>query len=352
MGHVQVLVDVVVAEGQLGVDVSLAGDGSVQLVSDSGDLVGIQQIQRGNVLLVGNASLLSQLSQGVLESLGVQGLMVGVGAGVDDGDPGAGTGVAGSPGSGGADLSGRGSHVGIVDLVSLDDVGLVAGLDQDLADALDSLDGSDLAVLDVGGDHVGSQGQVPDHIQLAADGLLDGSGGLGLLILQVGTVGHSLGIGGDGVGGETSHDGGLVLQENGHTDHVGVDVVAHGVQVIVGLGQQVGGDGTVVDLGEADLACRSGGDRGSQAQQHAESHNQGQQALVQMLHMGSSFCFLLISQLLYQEHRSLIYMYTGINKYATSYHVATGKSSVFLFETICYIWNLCENVPYFRNYSD
>ena len=102
---VVILIHIVVAVGHLAVDIGLPGvDGNVQLLCDGGNLLGIQQLQTGHIVLSAHADAPGPFSQGILEGGRIKGLMVHVRTGIDDGDAGASAGVTGSPGSAGADL--------------------------------------------------------------------------------------------------------------------------------------------------------------------------------------------------------------------------------------------------------
>ena len=128
----------------------------------------------------------------------------------------------------GADHVGGGGHVGIGGLGFLDHAGLIAGLDQDLLDALDVLDLLDLAILNVGGDDVGSQGQIPNHIQgLAVQGLLgNGLGHLALLGFQLIPILHRLAAASSDIsGGKAFFQGGGIAQHDGDADHVRVGIL-------------------------------------------------------------------------------------------------------------------------------
>ena len=275
VGNAEIAVNIVEAEGHLGVDIQVVGGdvgalGGIQLIHHLGNVRGIHQ---------GDAAVLG----GIGQSGGVHGPVGGVQAGIDDGHLGACAGIAVGPGHGGADLGGGRSHVGIGSLAVVDHAGLIPGLDDHSLDALDLLDLLDLAILHVGGDDVGRQGQIPNHIQgLAVQGLLgNGLGHLLLLVLQLLAVFHGLAVGSEALGGEAFVQGGLTVQNDGHTDHVRGGVLIR-VRVLLDILQgQLRRHGAVVHFfpGDTVLAARGGGSGGSGGpggghQTHSQHHSQ------------------------------------------------------------------------------
>ena len=275
VGNAEIAVNVVEAEGHLGVDIQVVGGdvgalGGIQLIHHLGNVRGIHQ---------GDAAVLG----GIGQSGGVHGPVGGVQAGIDDGHLGACAGIAVGPGHGGADLGRGRSHVGIGSLAVVDHAGLIPGLDNHGLDALDLLDLLDLAILHVGGDDVGRQGQVPHHVQsLAVQGLLgNGLGHLLLLVLQLLAVFHGLAVGSEALGGEAFVQGGLTVQNDGHTDHVRGGVLIR-VRVLLDILQgQLRRHGAVVHFfpGDTVLAARGGGSGGSGGpggghQTHCQHHSQ------------------------------------------------------------------------------
>ena len=279
-------VHVVVAVGDLGVDV-VAGSG-VELTGE-GLHLGLGQQLGGGAGLV----------DGIGEGLGGHGLVAGVQAGVDDGDAGARAGVAHGPGFPGADhvLTGV-DGVGVV-LAGGDDGGLVEVLDDDLLDAGDRPDGLDVAEADVGGDHVGRQGQVPLDLQLSAGGLLD------LDLHGVLGLAQALSVGQGGVvPGHVLHgvavQGGSALQLDGDAEHIRcrIGLLLRGGSSFVGLAQlvhmQLGGIhfGHFQSVGVACLLLRGRGNRGNQQRdQHCDRQQNRKQPAGKglVLHTDSPF---------------------------------------------------------------
>ena len=215
MGDVQAVVHVVEAEGDLGVHIQ---GGSSQTV------VTLVSIQGGQLIgdVLGGHQLGAGVLHGVLESAGIQGRMVGVGTGIDDGHLAACTGVTGGPGGGGADHGIGGGHVGIGSIGG-SSAGLITGLDEHFLDAGQGLDLLNVAVGHIGRDDVGGQGQIPDHIQFFPVQSLLGNGLFHALLLgfQGGTVAHGTGIGGSHLCcAETLFQSGGGVQNDGHTDHI------------------------------------------------------------------------------------------------------------------------------------
>ena len=294
VGDLVVAVDVVVAEGDLLVVVQAVSLQAldVQELQLGGDLLQIQQIQLGVVLLDGLALSLGVQREGVGQALGGEGLVIGVDTGIDDGNTAACTGVAGLPDIDGAGHDGGGDLIGVQLLLgALGHHGrLVDVLQDDLGDAGNGLDLGNVAEADIGGDQVGGQGQIPDHVQLIAGGPLDLCGQVLLPGLQLGAVGHRLGALGHVHGGEAGVEGGSVLQDDGDTDQVRIGVDGGRLLGRSGLAQNFQ-TGSGAALGEADCIAGAGGSRrGSQAQHHCNGQHQGKNALGQVcFHVSSSF---------------------------------------------------------------
>ena len=206
------LVDVVVAVRHLGgpVQVLRSQAGSsvlcVQLIQNLRDIFGVHQINRA-----------VQLGQRVIERGSVEALVIQIQTGIHNSDLGAGAGVARSPGHVGADHQTRGSGVGIGSLIPLHNTGLILGFHKDVLDAGHRRDGLHIAIGDVGGDDVGSQGQVPLDVQLGADGSLDLRGHGFLLGLEFVSVGHCVVVLRNIRGGEASLNGRLLFHDDGYT---------------------------------------------------------------------------------------------------------------------------------------
>ena len=231
MGHSIAGIHVVDGEGDLLVDVVCAGGGTgqvlhrlihVQILQNAGDLRSGQQVQTFDILFIAHTLLLGILLQGVQVSAVVKALVVGIQAGIDDGDPGTCAGIAGGPGIVGAD-HGRGcGHHG---------VGLAGGAFQCLVlifhkHFLNTAHRRNIlhpAKLNVGGDDIGSQGHGPDHIQVCAvqNILLDPCDHSRLLRLELLAVCHGCGILchiRSGINFQSS----FFVQHNGNTDHISI----------------------------------------------------------------------------------------------------------------------------------
>ena len=277
VGDIQIGVNVVEAEGDLGADIQIGGLQVAVL------LEGVELLQLVSVIRSGDGGD-AQALDSVAVGSAVEGGVIGVSAGINDGHLGACAGVTVSPGNAGADHGGGGSHVGVGGLRLLDHARLILRLDQDGIDTLDLLDLLDLAILNVGGDDVGGQGQIPNHIQrLAVQGLLgDGLGHLILLGFQLVAILHRLFAARGDVGrGKALVQGGGVAQHDGDADHVRVGILLLGffLNSRVFLDGQLDvvhlfpGDTVVLALGrDSASACGPGGGHKTQRHHESEKH--------------------------------------------------------------------------------
>ena len=274
VGDIQIGVNVVEAEGDLGADIQVL---SLQIAVL---LEGVELLQLVSVIRGGDGGD-AQALDSVAVGSAVEGGVIGVSAGINDGHLGACAGVTVSPGNAGADHGGGGSHVGVGGLRLLDHARLILRLDQDGINTLDLLDLLDLAILNVGGDDVGGQGQIPNHIQrLAVQGLLgDGLGHLILLGFQLVAILHRLFAARGDVGrGKALVQGGGVAQHDGDADHVRVGILLLGffLNSRVFLDGQLDvvhlfpGDTVVLALGRNGAAAHGPGG-GHETQRHHES---------------------------------------------------------------------------------
>ena len=278
MGDVQVGVHIVEAEGSLGVDVQLLGGQGLALFGHG--LVGVQLLQNGDdVPGVHQLDGLAGLLQGIGQSLGAEGLVIGVQTGVDDGHAAACAGVALQPGFACAGHLAGDGHVGGVFTAHGDHVGGIAVLDRHGTDAVQLRDPGDVAATDIGGNQVGSQGQIPDHVQLltAQDPALDGLLEAILLGTQLFAVEHGIGIGGDAVHLKAGTDGGGFLQMDGDADHL---VRVSGGSQFFQTAHVVHGrcvDGAVVELLQLEAQLMFAANRfrrGHEACQHGHDQQQ------------------------------------------------------------------------------
>ena len=300
VGDIKIAVDIVIAEGQLGIAIeSVCRERLVLLIGiQQGELIRdlsrSQEVIRRNFL----PGVLRILRDGIFKRLRVKALVVGIRTGIDDGDAAAGAGVALGPRGTAADHAAGGRHVGIRG-IGAHHGGLIAGLQDHVGHAGDGLDGLDVAVGHVGGDDVGRQGQVPDHIQLLAaqDLLGDPAGHRLLLRLQLVAVCHGLAVLRNVHGGEALFNGGLPGQDDGYTNHVRVLVERRfGLLPLDSVAAQRGGHHTVVDLLEPDVRAAAGPHRAhrhDEAQaQYERQHKRGQPLASMLPHMHPPFrCF-------------------------------------------------------------
>ena len=202
--------------------------------------------------------------------------MLPVQAGVNDGNPHTGAGVARLPGQIGLGHLGRHGHVGHIRSAVVGLLRLVPSLQNDLLNAGNLLDGSDIAISHIGRNGVGCQGQIPDNIQLLSQGALDGGRHLILRILQIRPVSHRRIILCNVLGGEASIQGRRIFQENGHTNHIRGFVVRFVGLRFSSLGQKATGNGAVIRLLKANAACLTGcADRNGETSQKRNHQQQG-----------------------------------------------------------------------------
>ena len=226
MGHVVIAVHIVEGKGQLFAEIELLSGhiglfGDVQAAQDLRQLPGVQQVQGCQIGIRVHICLLGAEGQGVKIRAVVEGLVIGVRARVDDGHTGARAGKARAPGGVGSGHDAGGVGHGLNGALG-GHGGVLLLLNHGLH-AVDGRDGVDVAALDIGGDHIAHQGQVPDHIQGLTPQDLTGDGlGHALLLGQkLGIVGHGGGVFGDVHGGKARLYRGPVLQNDGDADGPG-----------------------------------------------------------------------------------------------------------------------------------
>ena len=266
VGDVQVAVHIVGAKGHLGVAVHTVHAaqtlGDVQLVPNSSHVLGRHQ-----------SDILVKLADGVLEGIALEQLVIGIQAGIDDGDLAAGAGIAGAPGPVAAHHLAGGGHVG---LRRLSGFRLVTGLKDHVLDADHVLDGLDLAKLHVGGDHIGRQRHVPYDVQLgAAQNLFGDLVGKGILLgPQAITIPHGTRVVGDSLGTVAFIQGRCVVQHDGYTDDFVVSVIRGGFQFVAVSEPEVG-NSTVVDFFKVHSSTSASG-LGVSIGCHGERQRHGQ----------------------------------------------------------------------------
>ena len=253
VGDIIVKISVVIAEGDLAVDIGRLGiDSHIQLAGHLGNFFCIQQIQACNVSVLAHALLFSQLSQRVFKGNRVHALVIGVDTGINHGDPHTGAGVAGFPHRGGADLCTGGCHIGR-NLAGLCLVGNILILQHHILNAGQLFNGLDLAILHIGRNQVGCQSQIPDHIQIGFDGTLDLVDHIGLILLQALTIVHRSLIACNIHRAVASIDGGSLIQNDGYTNHIRGRILLLVRDFRLTVGGQTGSDFTVIYASEADV---------------------------------------------------------------------------------------------------
>ena len=194
----------------------------IQLRQNAGDLFLIQQAQIIDIFLVADALGRSVLLQGIQESIIAEALVIGIQASVDDRNPGACAGVSGCPRIVGTDHGGGSGHHGLcVAGSTLQCIILI--FHEDILDTTDGRNFIHLAVQDIGGNDVGSQGHGPNHVQaLPLQHIpLDSSDHRILLSLQLIAVSHGFGIVCH-IHGGIYFQSCFLVQHNGDTDHIGI----------------------------------------------------------------------------------------------------------------------------------
>ena len=230
VGHIVVGIHIVDGEGNLLINIvgALCGAGQmlhkfvdIQILQNRVNVCLGQQIQRCDVFIHGHTLFLSIALQSVQVCAVVEALMVGVQTGVDDGDPGACTGITGSPGIVGSDHGGGSRHHGVC-FCSGALKRLILVLQEHILDTTDGGNILHLTKLNVGRNDIGSQGHVPYHIQLLTGQniLLDPCDHSSLLSLKAVAVGHCSGIGCH-IRSAVQFQRCFLIQHNGNTNHIG-----------------------------------------------------------------------------------------------------------------------------------
>ena len=226
MGDVVAVIGVIVAEGQLAVDIDFIGvDFHIQPIGHRLNLLNVKQIQLFHVRFQSHAGFLGLQLQRVLKTLRRETLVLRICTCVDDGNPGTGAGITRGPSQGGADLLAGGRHIGISFALAYH-VGFILRLDQNALDTGDLFDGFDLTIFHVSRDDVGCQGQIPDNVQFFRGRPLDLSNDGILVRCQSVTIIHGLSILGNIQGRIACLDGTGLFQNNGNTHHICISVRA------------------------------------------------------------------------------------------------------------------------------
>ena len=294
VGDVIVLINVVVGKGDLLADVGLGRiDVDVQLILHACNLFGIQHIQRCQELRRILADHTGLIGQGVHQCICIEGLMIRIDTSIDHSHPSAGACVPGSPCRGGANHRRRGRHKGIIRLIRIHDSRLVTSLNVYGFHASDLLNGLNLAVRYIGGNNVGSQGQVPDHVQIHS-GCLFNLGRHGFLVLsQICAIVHCCAVLCNAFGREACCNSRLLFQNDGDTNYVigGVDRTLRFFPHRCPM--EAGRDRAVVYPLKAELgavrACGTCGNRKATQQRHNQQQRQQTGWQMHCLHTLSSF---------------------------------------------------------------
>ena len=294
--EVEIFVNVVVAERQLGIDVelfrrdALCALRNVQLAEDFFDIRCGHQVDFFACRFV--------FGDGIFKRFRVEALMVRIRTGVDDGNLAADAIVAGCPCKAAADHFAGGRHVR-VDRFNTGHHRIIAVFHNDGFNAFDSFDGFNAAVGDVRRNEVGCKGQIPDDVQVfAAQGFFGNLLSQRILpSLQVLPVGDCLAVFCNVLNGETLLNGRFLLQDNGHTNDIRILVErCRFIRVDCNAVTQRSRHCVVVDLSDPDVGCGicvCRADRYSKTQAHCQSQHKRDQAFAEvLLHMHSPFLYL------------------------------------------------------------
>ena len=268
------------------------GVGDVQLLQNICNFCRVQKVQ---LLQVGLCALPLQLGaagQGVVQTGVGKGLVVGVRAGVDDGDPGARSGISGGPGGGGADHFRGSGHIRIGGVCG-DHVGRVPGFQDDLFHTGQRGNLFHLPVFHLGGDEIGRQGQIPDNIQRFAGDRLNLCGDLVLTGLQFLAVRHRSGVPGNIFRVEACFQGGGLLQHDGYADQLRIRRAWRGGRIadLGFLERSVHGGAVRLLEGERGGVCAHSPDGDCKAAQHGRNQQPGEETggRIRFFHTAFSF---------------------------------------------------------------
>ena len=287
MGHVQVLVNIVVSKGGLQVQIQICGGDlrrtlrNVELTQLLRHLGLVHHINGSQIILILHVVVAGVLRQSYGQSIGIHGLVVPIQAGVDDGHPHACAGVAGLPGQVGTRHLGGNGHVGLCSVCGL---GFVFCLQNHLLYAGERFDFCNLTIFHIGRDDVGRQRQVPRHVQLLTNGLFNGIGQFGLLILEVFPIRHCRSVFCNVHGGEARFQSGLLLQNDGYADHVGIRIIRFIGLLLRNFLQQAFGDCAVVYLLEVDACVAAGSADGYGKAGQQRNHQQKRKQTGRQMH--------------------------------------------------------------------
>ena len=154
--------------------------------------------------------------------------MIRIQAGVNDGNPGTGSGVAQIPNRIGTAHLGGDSHVWGVLPTGGDHLRRILSFQHHILHTWHLADIRQFTIGDIGRDQVCCQGQVPDHIQFlpVQDGLGNGGGDRNLLCLQRLPVDLGSRVLGNALGGKSRFYCRLLVQYDGYPDHIRIRVQA------------------------------------------------------------------------------------------------------------------------------
>ena len=201
----------------------------IQLTQLCGNFLGVQQIQFGKIRFFAHAGFFRQLAQRIRIRPGIEALVIRVDTGINHRHPASGAGIACGIGGGASDHLRRGGHVRIRRLAHRCDSRLILGLQHHVFHALDGPDARNLTIGNIGGNEIGRQGQIPDHIQRLAAQNLSGNGlrQLFLPALQRAAIAHCRRVIRNTIG-RISLYGRFLAQHNGDTDKIRILILRRG----------------------------------------------------------------------------------------------------------------------------
>ena len=197
----------------------------------------IQKVQRGYIFFIAYACCCRILLQGIQEGFAGKGLMVCVQAGVNDCNSHTCAGVACLPGGTRSGHTGGTGHQGVCIRAVHTFRHRILALQYDFSYALNLRDFLNLSILDIGGNHIGHQGQVPLNIQFLTKYGFNRFHDFVLTLCQLLTIGHCFIIFRNAIGGIALVNGSILLQEDRDTNDIFI-LVGYGRFIIIALAVQ------------------------------------------------------------------------------------------------------------------
>ena len=228
VSHVVVTVGIVKAKGKLSVNVKRTRINfelaDIKLGNLIHDLLLTQQVERRNVVIITHARLFGQQTDGVAPALFGERLVVGISAGIYDGNSAAGTRIAGCIGRCRTGHLRGSCHQRVISLGAGYHSRLITGFNDDIFHAVELQNGRDLPILHICGNDVRSKRQVPLNIKSAAAQHFRGDflRHYGLLAHQTVTVADRAGILRNRLGLKPGVNCRRSFQNNGNADHIRV----------------------------------------------------------------------------------------------------------------------------------